>query len=73
MPEFSNNCVEASELDTAPLNVFLIFASSSIKKLTVDPVPTPIIESRPIFGLIYSIASIDAFNFELLIMGIILK
>ena len=31
LPNFSNNCVEASELDTAPLNVCLIFESSSIK------------------------------------------
>ena len=41
MPCAFNRAAVRSELATAPSMRFLIFASSSMKKLAVDPVPTP--------------------------------
>ncbi|MOA62953.1 hypothetical protein D3C78_1885270 [compost metagenome] len=45
MPIAFRRSVLATELDTAPLMRPLILASSSMKKLTVLPVPTPTMQS----------------------------
>ena len=42
MPWARSRAVLASELETAPAMRFLSGASASMKKLTVEPVPTPI-------------------------------
>ena len=58
---------EASELETAPAKLFFKFFNSSIKKLTVEPVPMPKMVSGYNLFSMYLIACLATFIFEPLI------
>ena len=64
MPASLRSAVDLSELETAPLNKCLYAFNSSIKKLTVVPVPMPRIISEDNFLCKNSIACLATFIFE---------